>query len=74
MSLYDVRFDGGEVIWPHRRLRVEDAELGDVLVHAEELLTASRDGHESVEVVALPPDAEALRWFPLPGEEARATR
>ena len=74
MSLYDVRFDGGEVIWPHRRLQVEDAELGDVLVHAHELLTASRDDHEPVEVVALPPDAEALRWFPLPGEEARATR
>jgi selenocysteine lyase/cysteine desulfurase len=74
MSLYDVCFDGGEVSWPHRRLQVEDAELGDVLAHARDLLTAARDDREPVEVVTLPADAEALRWFPLPGEGVRATR
>jgi selenocysteine lyase/cysteine desulfurase len=74
MSLYDVCFDGGEVTWPHRRLQVDDAELGDVLAHARELLAAARPHPDDVEVVALPPEAEALRWFPLPGEAVRVTR
>jgi selenocysteine lyase/cysteine desulfurase len=68
MSLYDVRFDGGEVTWPRRRLRVEDEELADVLAHAREILAAACPHPEDVEVVGLPEAAEALRWFPLPGE------
>jgi selenocysteine lyase/cysteine desulfurase len=74
MSLYDVCFDGGEVRWPHRRLQVDDAELGDVLAHARDLLAAARPHPDDVEVVALSPEAESLRWFPLPGEATVATR
>jgi selenocysteine lyase/cysteine desulfurase len=70
MSLFDVCFDAGEVSWPQRRVQVEDAELDDVLAHARDLLTLPRPDADAVEVVALPPDAEALRWFPLPGEGA----
>jgi selenocysteine lyase/cysteine desulfurase len=73
MSLYDVCFDGGEVTWPRRRLQVEDAELDDVLAHARQLLLGPRLDVEPVAVVRLPPDAEALRWFPLPGEGVDAT-
>jgi selenocysteine lyase/cysteine desulfurase len=68
MSLYDVRFDGGVVTWPHRRLQVDDQELGDVLAEARAILAAACPHPEDVERVRLPEDAEALRWFPLPGE------
>jgi selenocysteine lyase/cysteine desulfurase len=74
MSLYDVCFDGGEVSWPHRRLQVDDAELGDVLDHAREVMATARPHPDGVPVVALPPEAESLRWFPLPGEGSVATR
>jgi selenocysteine lyase/cysteine desulfurase len=74
MSLHDVCFDDGEVSWPHRRSTLEDTELTDVLAHARELLTAPRSGAPPPEVAPLPPEAEALRWFPLPGECTPATR
>jgi selenocysteine lyase/cysteine desulfurase len=70
MSLHDVRFDDGEVTWPRRRLQVDDEELTDVLAHAREILADARPHPEDVEAVGLPPEAEALRWFPLPGELA----
>lgn len=67
MSLHDVRYDGGRVSWPTRRLQVADEVLEDVLAEGERILVAG--------VVAgvppapgLPPEVEALRWFPLPGE------
>jgi hypothetical protein len=68
MSLYDVRFDAGVVTWPHRRLQVDDQELGDVLAEARAILARAGPHPEDVERVRLPADAEALRWFPLPGE------
>ncbi len=69
MSLRDVRYDGGRVSWPSRRLQVADEALEDVLAEGERIL---RGGAAAVEPTpfALPPEVEALRWFPLPGELA----
>ena len=72
MSLRDVRYDGGAVRWPARRIQLADEELEDVLAEGERIL---RGGSQAVAPApaGLPQEVEALRWFPLPGEvEARA--
>jgi selenocysteine lyase/cysteine desulfurase len=71
MSLDDVRYVGGAVTWPSRRLQLPDTALDDVLAEAADIL---RRGAPPLteEPLALPPDIEALRWFPLPGEHAPA--
>jgi selenocysteine lyase/cysteine desulfurase len=68
MSLRDVRYEGGQVTWPHRRVQVTDAELVDVLAEGRRILAAASPHPADVDVAALPRDAELLRWFPLPGE------
>ncbi len=67
MSLDDVSYAGGTVTWPSRRLQLPDAALDDVLAEAADIL---RRGAPPLteEPLALPPEIEALRWFPLPGE------
>lgn len=67
MSLHDVRYDAGRVSWPTRRLQVADEVLEDVLAEGERILG---DGAAPGVPLApgLPPEVEALRWFPLPGE------
>ncbi len=73
MSLFDVRYRDGEVTWPHRRRQVPDVELSDVLDEARRILTAARPHPADVSQPPLPHDAEALRWFPLPGERLAIT-
>jgi selenocysteine lyase/cysteine desulfurase len=68
MSLRDVRYDDGQVTWPHRRVQVTDAELADVLAEGRRLLTTASPHPADVDAATLPRDAELLRWFPLPGE------
>jgi hypothetical protein len=58
----------GQAIWPHRRVQVEDDELGHVLEEGRRILAAASPHPADVAAVRLPDDAEALRWFPLPGE------
>jgi hypothetical protein len=70
MSLFDISFEGGEIRWPHRRLQIDDDALDDVLAEARRLLAAGSRHTGEVEPIVLPPEAEALRWFPLPGEGA----
>ncbi|MEX2551042.1 MAG: aminotransferase class V-fold PLP-dependent enzyme [Nitriliruptoraceae bacterium] len=71
MSLDDVRYTDGAVTWPSRRLQLPDTALDDVLADAAEIL---RRGAPPLaeEPLRLPPEIEALRWFPLPGERAPA--
>jgi hypothetical protein len=73
MSLHDVSYAGGRVSWPHRRLQVTDTELGQVLATARAILGAAHPHPDDVDPVVLPPDVEALRWFPLPGEVPAGT-
>jgi selenocysteine lyase/cysteine desulfurase len=68
MSLRDVRYEGGQVTWPHRRVQVTDAELADVLAEGRRLLAMASPHPADVDAATLPRDAELLRWFPLPGE------
>jgi selenocysteine lyase/cysteine desulfurase len=68
MSLRDVRYEGGQVTWPHRRVQVTDAELADVLAEGRRLLATASPHPADVDAATLPSDAELLRWFPLPGE------
>jgi selenocysteine lyase/cysteine desulfurase len=68
MSLRDVRYEGGQVTWPHRRVQVTDAELADVLAEGRRLLATASPHPADVDAATLPRDAELLRWFPLPGE------
>jgi selenocysteine lyase/cysteine desulfurase len=67
MSLHDVRYEDGEVSWPHRRVQIGDDQLETVLEQARRILAAT-PRRRDIEPVELPPDAEELRWFPLPGE------
>ncbi len=69
MSLDDVSYAGGTVTWPSRRLQLPDAVLDDVLAEAAEILRRGAPPLDE-EPLALPPEIEALRWFPLPGERA----
>jgi selenocysteine lyase/cysteine desulfurase len=68
MSLRDVRYQDGEVSWPHRRVQVTDAELAVVLEEGRRILAAASPHPADVDAATLPEDAELLRWFPLPGE------
>ncbi|WP_368070376.1 aminotransferase class V-fold PLP-dependent enzyme [Nitriliruptor sp.] len=67
-SLADVRIEGGRMSWPERPGPASDGDLAGVLAEARRILAAAGPHPEDVAPVLLPPDAEALRWFPLPGE------
>ena len=67
MSLDDVRYTGGEVTWPARRLQVPDHALEDVLAEGARLL-ATGAPPVTIPPLHLPAALESLRWFPLPGE------
>jgi selenocysteine lyase/cysteine desulfurase len=67
-SLHDVRIEGGAVTWPPRPAPVDDADLDHVLEEARRVLAAGGPHADGGDAAVLPPDAEALRWFPLPGE------
>jgi selenocysteine lyase/cysteine desulfurase len=73
-SLADVRIRGGEVTWPPRPAPADDADLDDVLEEARRVLRSARPAADGLAPAALPPEAEALRWFPLPGEALAAPR
>jgi selenocysteine lyase/cysteine desulfurase len=72
MSLRDVRYEGGQVHWPHHRAHVTDAQLDHVLAEGRRILAAASPHPADVTPAMLPPDAERLRWFPLPGELSAA--
>jgi selenocysteine lyase/cysteine desulfurase len=73
-SLSDVRIAAGEVTWPPPPAPADDGDLEVVLARAREILAAAGPHPDDVETPVLSPDAEALRWFPLPGEAVAATR
>jgi selenocysteine lyase/cysteine desulfurase len=67
-SLFDVRYEDGRMTWPRRRLQLADRDLAAVLAEAREVLGQACPHPDDVDAATLPTDAEALRWFPLPGE------
>jgi selenocysteine lyase/cysteine desulfurase len=74
-SLSDVRIAGGHASWPSRPRPAPRVDLDAVLAEAREILAAAGPHPGDVEPVTLSAEAEALRWFPLPGElEVSAVR
>ncbi|WP_211262419.1 aminotransferase class V-fold PLP-dependent enzyme [Nitriliruptor alkaliphilus] len=73
-SLGDVRIEGGNVSWPPRPAPTDDADLDEVLAEARRVFAAGGPHAASGDAAVLPPDAEALRWFPLPGEAVAVKR
>jgi selenocysteine lyase/cysteine desulfurase len=71
MSLRDVRYDADGITWPQERLHVPDHALEDVLDAGRAILAGARPRPDGITPIVLPADVEALRWFPLPGEQAR---
>ncbi|MEX1178565.1 MAG: aminotransferase class V-fold PLP-dependent enzyme, partial [Nitriliruptor sp.] len=69
-SLADIRIEGGRASWPSRPSRPAGTDLAAVLDDAARVMAAAGPHPHDVDHVVLPPDAEALRWFPLPGEVA----
>lgn len=67
-GLADVRFADGRPSWPRCPDAAGSGDLAAVLDEARQLLAAAVPHPADVAPVALSSDAEALRWFPLPGE------
>jgi selenocysteine lyase/cysteine desulfurase len=67
-GLDDVRFEQGVPSWPRPPSRATDTDLDDALAAARTLLASAGRRTDVPPAPPLPPDAEALRWFPLPGE------
>ena len=72
LRLTDVRFEpAGPLIDPPQRLRADEDVLGSHLRQARKLLMSRADIADGANgrddgAAGLPPDVEALRWFPLP--------
>jgi selenocysteine lyase/cysteine desulfurase len=73
MSLGDVRYEHGQMVFPSRRRTVDDRELKRYLDEAAQVVERmERDpghGHCTGPEVGTD-DFETLRWFPLPSEAA----
>jgi selenocysteine lyase/cysteine desulfurase len=69
-SLDDVTFSAGRAHWPAPPPSLVDDDLEAVLAEGRRVLTSASPHPDDVERMTLPADAEALRWFPLPGEAA----
>ncbi len=66
MSLHEIRYRDGEMCYPSRR-RTEPLErLGDYLAEARRIFADATPAPAASP--PLPPDAEALRWFPVPAD------
>jgi selenocysteine lyase/cysteine desulfurase len=71
MSLRDVRFTPGGLLWDDRRRQEPESRLPAYLEDARRILAAAPDPAAAAPArVELTPDFEQLRWFPLPHEIA----
>ncbi|NTX41424.1 aminotransferase class V-fold PLP-dependent enzyme [Myxococcus sp. CA033] len=68
--LGDVSYASGRCVFPPPGSTVPEAELGDYVARAQVIVEqALQDfGSRTQADASLAPDAERLRWFPLPGE------
>ncbi len=77
LSLDDLSYADGRLSYPSRRLTAPESAYPGYLEEAQRLFAAaavkpsqSDEPLPSGATAALPPDAELLRWFPLPGDPA----
>jgi selenocysteine lyase/cysteine desulfurase len=69
MSLADVSYETGMVVWPHRRHETAEPDLAGYLAQARVILNEAQ--HDLPSPIGMPDvtaDFEHLRWFPLPDE------
>ena len=72
LSLHDVRYEDGRMTYQAHRHREPESHLADYLAQGRRILAAASapgplDG-QAADGSAMDPDAESLRWFPLPDE------
>jgi hypothetical protein len=74
ISLYDVRYETGEMEFRGQTATAPESELPRQLEQARRTIDRfERSAYDEGEIidVELGPDFERLRWFPLPGEALR---
>ncbi len=67
LSLYDLRYEGGELKYPSHRRTEGDERLAAYLTEAQRIF-AEAGPPGTVDTLDVTEDFEHLRWFPLPGE------
>ncbi len=72
LSLRDVRYVDGQLVYPEHRRHEPASRLREYLAEARALLAAPPPPPPDLERPDLDADFEALRWFPLPHEIAAA--
>ena len=72
MSLDDIRYRGGRMSYPSRRMTAPEWVLPDYLEEAREIFAAAEREEPEGEVLNLTAGFERLRWFPLPVEKEGA--
>jgi selenocysteine lyase/cysteine desulfurase len=71
LSLDDLSYADGRLAYPSRRLAAPESAYPGYLEEARRLFAAAAvEPLPSGATIALTPDAELLRWFPLPGDAA----
>lgn len=71
LSLDELSYADGRLTYPSRRLTAPESAYADYLEEARRLFaTAASEPPRLCAPPALTPDAERLRWFPLPGDPA----
>jgi len=70
MSLHDIRYQDGELRFRSHHDRAGEEAFGTYFEEAERILARAQSEIQSlpVEPVALEPDFETMRWFPLAHE------
>jgi selenocysteine lyase/cysteine desulfurase len=70
LSLDDIRYESGHMVYEAHRHREPEERLADYLDEARRLLDAPPSSPLPSEGLAVGPDFESLRWFLLPGDVA----
>jgi selenocysteine lyase/cysteine desulfurase len=69
MSLEDIEYGSGAMVWENRRRRDPESQLPAYLEEARRIFAGAPEAlGELPDAVRLTGDFEALRWFPLPHE------
>ena len=74
VSLYDVRYETGELEFRGETATAPETELAHQLEEARQIIEwfeRSANDEEDIADIDLGPEFERLRWFPLPGEALR---
>ncbi len=71
MRLSDLSYASGKLEYGSRHATEPESALPGYLAEARRILASAKAGRRRIEDDSFPPEFEALRWFPLPGEVQR---